>query len=291
MYDTQYNNAFKNNNENLEQMAHNLNEKRRKITNNVMLDYGNEEQEICQGLECLSDEQNGKFLPQSLNSNFNFFSTQGNFDSRLPNIITQNQFSDTKSSVEGEIYNDIKSEFSDILSKDIISKDVLSKDVISKDVISKDVLSKDVISKYMLSETNSNLSDILSLSESSSITFSPKIKKQLRLNTKHLSHQNDDELIMEHLKKCDQCRNQLLILLKHDLPNIQQSKQQLKQQNSQEQQTQEQQNLQYQSNIQHQNYQQFDTNGIFSSPETKDIIILIMIGVFIIILLDIFMRK
>ena len=285
MYDTQYNNAFKNNNENLEQMAHNLNEKRRKITNNVMLDYGNEEQEICQGLECLSDEQNGKFLPQSLNSNFNFFSTQGNFDSRLPNIITQNQFSDTKSSVEGEIYNDIKSEFSDILSKDIISKDVIS---------------KDGISKYMLSETNSNLSDILSLSESSSITFSPKIKKQLRLNTKHLSHQNDDELIMEHLKKCDQCRNQLLILLKHDLPNIQQSKQQskqqLKQQNLQEQQiqeqqTQEQQNLQYQSNIQQQNYQQFDTNGIFSSPETKDIIILIMIGVFIIILLDIFMRK
>ena len=74
----------------------------------------------------------------------------------------------------------------------------------------------------ILSTANSE-SDDFDLDIVSSYSVLPKrskksIKKHLRLNTEHLKNYNDadDMLILEHMKKCSECKSKLLLLLKND---------------------------------------------------------------------------
>jgi hypothetical protein len=111
-----------------------------------------------------------------------------------------------------------------------------------------------------------DLSNMINMESDISSNYSSlpqKIKKHLRLNTNHLKQysENDDKNIDDHVKTCPQCRSQLLNLLQEDKQNV--------------------------------NFVPTQQNGILnlSAPELKDILILIFAGIFIIILLDVFIRK
>ena len=88
------------------------------------------------------------------------------------------------------------------------------------------------------------------------------------MNNKHLQEysENDDNKVLDHIKNCDECKNQLLGLLKkNDMMCQQNSK----------------------GNVN-------EEGGIFGKinyTELKEIIILLMIGIIIIFIIDIFLRR
>jgi hypothetical protein len=59
-------------------------------------------------------------------------------------------------------------------------------------------------------------SSIFSLSSDFSDDTFKKYKKQLKKNSKHLKHKNDDNYILDHIKNCEECKNQLISLLKEN---------------------------------------------------------------------------
>jgi hypothetical protein len=104
-----------------------------------------------------------------------------------------------------------------------------------------------------------------------------KTKKHLRMSSNHLKKysDNDDEKILNHIKKCSECRTQFMSLLKqndnHVMPIVQQP-------------------------IIHQpiiNQQEDNSDKILGLKykELRDVIIWIIIGVLIIFFLDVFLRK
>jgi hypothetical protein len=114
----------------------------------------------------------------------------------------------------------------------------------------------------------------------SEYSFLPKKKKNhLRMNNNHLQKytENDDKEVLNHLKKCAECRGQLLHLLKnngHVFNNNTTDKTDNKISN----------------NINKSNNNE-SIIGKINYIEMKEIIILIMIGIIIIFVLDIFLRK
>lgn len=101
-----------------------------------------------------------------------------------------------------------------------------------------------------------------------------KIKKRLRMTSPHLKKykqsSNSDNDDIQHIKSCDDCRNRLLELLSGTnlLENIQNNKQ---------------------INIQPQKASTSFLNLV--NPELKDIMVLILVGVIIIMLIDIFVKQ
>lgn len=103
-----------------------------------------------------------------------------------------------------------------------------------------------------------------------------KIKKRLRMSSPHLKKYkqsvNSDDNDIQHLKSCDDCRSRLLALLSGT-------------------------NLLPQNNIQinkpNNNSIQKSSNSFLNltNPELKDVMVLILIGVIIIMLIDIFVRQ
>lgn len=229
MANTQYNNAFLNNDD-LDKQARAINSARKKMAKGVMLDYDTQANETCKGIECLASSQNSKFLPHAFTPSFGFFSAQGDFSNGLPSHFVDSN------PLNGNDASDSQSMFSSDNMTSFASQSDGS------------TLSGDT---YSISPI-SNFSDTSSLS--------PKIKKQLRLHTKHLQNQHSDDAILGHIKNCEGCKNELISLLqKENKPHIFEAKP-----------------MQPDNTL---------------SPDIKDMIILIMIGIFIIILLDLFMRR
>jgi hypothetical protein len=236
MANAQYHNAFLNNvNDDLDKQARALNSTRKKMINNVSVDYDNDVSETCKGIECLSSQQNSKFLPHSFTPSFSFFSAQGDFSNGLPSHF-----------VDANPLN-ANSELSD-------NQSIMSSDNIS--------FGSQSDHASMFTTDTYNFSDASSLS--------PKIKKQLRLHTKHLQNQNNDDAILGHIRKCEGCKNELIALLQKEHSNHIFPSPIIN-------------TTQMMPNVR--------SDGLFNSPDTKDVLILIMIGVFIIILLDLFMRR
>jgi len=131
----------------------------------------------------------------------------------------------------------------------------------------------DVESMYLPNSENKSMfsyntlkSDTNYLSDVSSnySSLPSKMKYNMRLNTKHLKDYNekDDNKIIDHIKKCDECKNELIFILTKSQIN--------------------------------KNSKPITDNKIInfniSNNELKDIFILILIGIFIIIVIDMFIR-
>lgn len=116
-------------------------------------------------------------------------------------------------------------------------------------------------------EDMDSISDIKDLS--SEYSYLPKKKqKHLRLNNKHLKDytDSDEQMILEHIKSCNECKNQLLILLKDNNHEASQK-----------------------SNQSHQISPEVTSK--INYKEIKEIIIIVMIGIIILFLLDVVLRK
>lgn len=96
----------------------------------------------------------------------------------------------------------------------------------------------------------------------------------MRLNTEHLQRytENDEHHILEHIKKCDECKQHLLKLLRSDNHFIQNEKEKEKEKPREE-------------------IQESTIFGKINYKELKEVIILIIIGIIIIFVLDIILRK
>jgi hypothetical protein len=250
----QYNDAYSNNeNESLDQMARQMNNERKKLHKHVQAGFNKQNKETCIGINCLMDSSNGKFAPPNLVDNFGFFSAQGDFSSNLPTPL-QKKYSDSNSS-----------KFSDNSSVNTFNTKNTDNTFIINDKYSDSDTNDQYNStnnQYKFSDSNLIESDI----SSNYSSLPQKIKKHLRSTTNHLKKydEKDDKNTINHLKSCSQCRTELLNLLQEEQYIFDNDKQHVKQ-----------------------------TNGILnlSTPELKDILILILIGVFIIILFDVFIRR
>lgn len=102
-----------------------------------------------------------------------------------------------------------------------------------------------------------SISDFESDISSNYSSLKPTLKKHLKMSNNHLKtyHENDEVTILNHINKCIECKKQLLTLLNNG------------------------------------NTPQNTSILNLSTVEIKDILIMILIGVFIIILIDFFFRR
>lgn len=108
-----------------------------------------------------------------------------------------------------------------------------------------------------------------------------KQKKRLRLNTEHLKKykSNDDKYVLKHIKECDECKQQLLELLKENNHIFQ---------------NQISQSIPNPPSILKQPIKQEEkTESLFSLNyvEIRNIVIIILAGILLIVLIDIFLRR
>lgn len=115
---------------------------------------------------------------------------------------------------------------------------------------------------------------------SSEYSFLPKKKqKHLRLNNKHLQEytENDEQPVLDHIRNCNECKNELIKLLKRDDPEGRSFA-----------------DLHISTEKHEENKSKKEEGSIFGKInyiEMKEIVILIMIGIIIIFVLDIFLRR
>lgn len=128
----------------------------------------------------------------------------------------------------------------------------------------------------------SDLDSIYSFNSLSSnySSLNPKIKKHLRLSTNHLKsyEEKDDSAIMKHINKCEQCKDQLIKLLQNEKHVFETNKSE---------------KVEKKEEVQIEKFPQSGEGGILNlnTSELKDVLILILAGIFIIIILDFFLRK
>ena len=181
---------------------------------------------VCDQMSC--DPYSNKI---NFDNNYSFFSTQGDFSSSMPTPLTQPNIS-SESESDSESYNPL-----------------------------------------IMAESESSFGSLSSIDNNSiSSTYSllpQKIKKQLKMKSNHLNkyYMNDknDNNTISHLQTCEDCKNQLISLLKNtDLLN------------------------EYSNN--QPNTQNSFLNLNITTPELKDVIVLILVGIIIIVIIDILRR-
>ena len=264
----QYNNAFANNdNDSLDQMARQVNNNKKKLNKRVQLGFNKQQKENCVGINCLMDQSNARFAPPNLADNFGFFSAQGDFSSKLPTpLLTKNKYDDSASS-----------KFSDNSSMNTFNTNNTNNTNNTFSTSNININSSD----DQINSFGSKMINIESDISSSYSSLPQKIKSHLRSTTKHLKKydETDEKSTVNHLKTCSQCRSELFSLLQEEHHVFKNS-------------------INANNNVStsvnnNDQLQKSQTGGILnlSTPELKDILILILIGVVIIILLDIFIRK
>ena len=250
-----FNDAFGNTDNELDKMARDLNNKKSGFYNNVKKANKSFEMDTIRGIEAFSNEPGFQFAPQTQFYEEKSGKYKGDFSSGLPTPLEKNGMSEDEFS-NNSGNSDYNSSFSLGNKRGSIYSDNSNK------------------SEHFISSFNDNYDNNDIMSEYS---FLPKKKKKhLRLNTKHLQEytENDDQLILEHIKNCNECKIHLLNLLKNEnhfvsqknIPNIQ--------------------NTLIDKDK--------DDNSLFGKinyKEMKEVIILIIIGIIIIFILDIFLRR
>ena len=145
-------------------------------------------------------------------------------------------------------------------------------------------------------------SDSMSDLSSNYTSLSPKQKKQFKRNSSHIKkYKNDDKRIMDHTSNCAQCQDLLSKMVNSMVDN--------KIKNQYNQTTHDNYNAHNNAhnnsnNDSHNNDDSHDIHiansstsiskpGLFNinTPELKDLLILILIGIFIIVFVDMFMKK
>ena len=268
----QYDNAFSNKeNDDLDKMARKINNQRKTsnkiLTKQVLGDMNKKKKETCVGINCLMEPSNARFAPSNLASNFSFFSTQGDFASRLPSPLEKKLLESDKMDVSSEQMSigslDTKYLFDKNSSKSSEeSTDIISN--LSNDDNFSDMTDGKYIEQFSDSESMYSLKSI-----SSNYSLLPeKVKKNMKSST-HLKDYKDDDKASKHINKCNKCRAHLLHLLHQDnhvfpisteLNNVDDAQ---------------------------------NKEGILSigTLELRDILILILIGIFIIIIIDMVVRR
>jgi hypothetical protein len=223
--------AFKYKNDDLDKMARELHNKKNSMYSNVKKSNRSKDKEILQGIEAFENQPGFTFSPHT--SDY-----KGDFVSGNPTPLdsdTYDQYSNSQDISQGDSFS----------------------------------LGGQQNSEHFLSLSDGNCSD--SDDVWSEYSYLPKNKKKsLRSNNKHLQKytENDEQLILEHIKNCSECKNHLLSLLKNDNHFIQKEIDLPKEKD--------------------------DNNSLFGKinyKEIKEVIILIIIGIIVIFILDIFLRR
>lgn len=255
-----FNDAFGNINEDLENMARELNNKNKGVYKNVRKNNYNKDKETLRGIDAFENEPGFQFSPSQIRDN-------GDFNSGLPSHLDNNSFDnnsfDNKScdnnSFDNNSFNnnsfDNNSQYNSI-SDSFSLNGKNSEHFVSMSMSDADYSDSDVVSEY---------------------SYLPKQKKKnLRMKTKHLQKyaENDEQLILEHIKDCDECKQHLLNMLKNDNHFVQKQNEIIKKKEDVN-------NVLNESSL----------FGNINYKEMKEVIILIIIGIIIIFVLDIFLRR
>jgi hypothetical protein len=233
-----FNEAFGSNNDQIDNLARDLNNKKKSMYNNVLAGHKTFEQDTIRGIEAFSNEPGFQFAPQSQFYNGKTGEFKGDFKSGNPTPL---EYSDDNS---------------------------------DNNSLSFSLNSGKSFGNNMQNSANSSSQQYEHFNDiSSEYSYLPKKKKKhLRLNTTHLQEytENDDHLILEHIKKCNECKQHLLKLVKNDTHFTQKNeiiKEEIKEDNSN------------------------SLLGKINYKEMKEVIILIIIGIIVIFVLDIFLRR
>jgi hypothetical protein len=296
----QYNELYTDNTD-LDKMARDVNNSKKKLKKQIFQNINDQALNTCVGIDCLMDPSNARFAPSNLGANLN----NGDFESGLPTPMQQSICKLAKLAKPTKIvnnsfnyYNDDSSRESNISSQDsVFTTDSLSE---SKGIKYNNKYSKkstnakrkepimdfsyvsrgsdnfsDVGNRGFKNYDSFNGSDSFNISDiSSNYSSLPQtLKKKIRMGSNHLKSykEGDEKNELSHIIKCSQCKNDLADLLKSVVAKNQVSLQP---------------NLPIQSNLPTQS-SMFGINMF----ELKDLLILLLIGIFIIVFVDIFLRR
>lgn len=287
----QYDNLFDNNTD-LDKMAREINNnKKKKLDKKIFDDMQKQAVNTCVGIDCLTDPSNSRFAPTNLGAEFSYLYPQGDFQSGLPNTLNdqikkrQREMLLKQSNVNNEsdstpsMFTDIDSKSSDSSFSNTTNNSQIEKPYVKQQKFKKQ---KNYKSNYLnhsdsmfdpsYATTQGNFSDI----SSNYSSLPPELKKQIKTRSLHLNKykDGDERNILTHITKCTDCRNQLADLLKTVV--VKSDEQQDKIQRD---------NLIVKS--EHDSSQIFGMNTF----ELKDLLIILVIGIFIIIFIDIFIRR
>ena len=292
----------------LDKMARDLNFQRKKMAKGVIIDYNNDSSELYNGLDSLANSSNSKFLPQITMSNFGFFSAQGDFSSRLPTgvnlsssfIDSQKTQSDSNIMMENidNFSDDCNTEYDNSVGKMSIScgsslgtefdnslfrdksmgtefDNSLARDrsMSTVDMLLNSSSERDTFDDFSGSfDSINDISDLSSMS-ASSITF-PK-NNHFNFNGK------TDREIIKHINKCIGCKKQLMTALgiNDDSKKISEEKKYIEPFAD---------DVTDRAIILPRNEKKYQNS---LNSDLKNILILVLIGIFIIIILDIFIRR
>lgn len=257
---SQFNSAFDNSeSKELDKLARKINNKNSKTNTTFSQKFAGI---VCDQLDCTpySQQQIG------LENGNSFFSAQGDYSPMYAPINAPNLKMENNSNINSNINSD--SSFDSSFDSSHMS--TFDKKVFSESDSFKS-LSSEQLDNNSLSSTYSSLP--------------MKIKKRLRMSSPHLKTEkqsvNSDNNDIQHLKSCDDCKNRLLALISGSnlLPHT----------NLLE-------NSQNKQNVQKANKNnsiQNSSNSFLNliNPELKDIMVLILVGVIIIMLIDIFVTR
>ena len=316
----EYNDPFSTNDD-LDKMARELNNSKKKVTRQVIENMNAHAMSTCVGMDCMMDPANSRFAPPNLGANlgsdYRIFPMQGNFKSGLPTPIHE-----MREKKESKKRNKMKHE--EIPKFGMLNDSDMSSNA-TDSVFTASSNNSDIESSFLhqtkfkpkkksshIKNFGSDFSDSSSdqifdpsygsqFSDISSFSSLPqKIKKKIKNESPHLLKYKDDNEkdIFGHISKCDECKNQLTDLLKTVVSNQEQINNSRHVHNENENHNKQNyinkkvnmQNQQYNqnsNNIQHDNSQIFGMNTF----ELKDMLILLLIGIFIIIFIDMFVRR
>jgi hypothetical protein len=239
----QYNDAFKNNdNDDLDQLARKFNNTRKKLHEDAKHGYDTQKNNACVGIDCLANSYGSSYSSNNILNNMSPYDSYsgGDFTSKMPTPIQQ-------TIDEQEQYTDDNFSFSNSSSDQQNSLFDTQMSSYSSD---------DFGSIKMESDISSNYSSL------------PSKKKHIILSNNHLKQYNekDDKNVIDHMKHCEQCQQQLIKLVKNNN------------------------NKSFDDVIDNGNVQQEKIFNI-SNTELKYIMILILIGVTIIMFFDFISRN
>jgi hypothetical protein len=235
-----FNDAFQNINDDIDGLARDMINKRKKLYSDVRKTNQSRDQETIKCLQAYENEPGFQFSPS--------VTYKGDFSSGMPRHM-ENESQD--GSINSSYSYSQNNSFGDSISFDGKK------------------------SEHFLSMSDNNNSDSDIISEYS---YLPKNKKKhIRMNTKHLQNykENDEQLILDHIQKCEECKQHLLYLLKNESHFVHNKKEEEKKE----------------VEINTENVSENSIFGKINYKEIKEVIILIIIGIIIIFVLDIFLRR
>lgn len=235
-----YNNAYNDNNEDLDKMARRINNRKKNLITTVYNDFNRESDELYAGINL------AKSMPE-----FSYFSAQGDYSSPHPTPLS------------GTLIKDIK--------RDTIRSSDYESDISS-------------LSGSGFSDSESMQFSIDSPTLDTYIDKAKKDRKNHKHNyiydlvkkVKHEGNQDTEESIFDHIKKCDQCRAKLIKLIQgSQTGSLSRNKHIFNDPNE----------------LKMDPIENDDSMFKTFGGSTKEILIIILIGVFIIIILDLLLRS